>query len=436
IIVVDYDCPDDTEDYIRRNRDKMLERSAASAIHVVKLHDKPRFNLCEARNAGIDSSQSHLILMLDADVFITDKNILRYIARRYEEGIVFFSNVAVLSTRYSEGVNFYKLKYGIKEIAFHALLPTHCKTVDLSGTACFLKQLYIDCGKYRPEVNRGGWGSHDIEFYLRYLNRYFYKVLLKQNTGGRTHLPEAMDKALRKVDSLPLDALEPAENTLEEKSRYYANPKNVSMLINKDFIRNTLEREGGAYGWSKRDAADDGTIAILKYNRYRNFPIPPWFRFYYYFWMGKKYLENVDCLQAIRHFKEVLKCKNVEVDYLLRSYFLLGDACKKQGVRSWKYYYRKGLDVFTHMPVTTWSDMYAAASLFKRLGRFDEAVPLFQQLIGEKANRDTGVTAGCCFHMGEIFYVQHHRERAMGMFKKTLELMPYHKKAARYLENG
>lgn len=433
IVVVDYDCPDSTQDYIKRNRERMLRNSKASALHVVKVHDRPRFNLCDARNIGIDSAQSELILMIDADVHITDKHILSRISRRFEEGIVFFSNVVVLSTRFSEGLNFYRLQYGIERMVFHALLPTHCKTVGLSGSACFLKSLYLGCGKYRPEISKQGWGSDDIEFYIRYLNHFFYNVFLKEKTGANAAPGKHLDAALRRTRYFPTDSFDLRENTTEEKTRFYDNPKLVSSQLNKSFIHELFQSEDDRFGWIMRKHEENGKeISILKYRRHEKFPIPSWFPWWYNHFVGQKLLQLERPMEAIPPLKKVLNNKNTEPLFLARTYFLLGDACEKMGKSNWKYYYRKGLLVLTQKTDKTRDEIYTIASTLKRLNRDDEAVPLFKQLIsGDKAG---SLWDGCYFHLGEIFYRRKRLKEAETMFSETLKLNPAHGKAREYLK--
>ncbi len=313
IVVVDYDCPDGTEDYINQNRAIMLRNSKASAIYVVKVENKPDFNLCDARNTGIDFATSEAILMIDADVHIKEKGLLQTIQQQFARGIVFFSNTAVLATAFTEGHIFYRLKYGLERIAYHALLPTHCKTVGLSGTACFEKKLYQACGKYRVEVNKGGWGSHDIEFYIRYLNYYFYNQIGKKKEI-RANIDRWVKQALKGIDCFPVETFHLKPNTAAEKTRFYKNPKHVSIHLNKEFICRNLESEGETLGWIKRKKSEE-TLWLLKYNRYKKYPVPSWFKSFYYYWTGINYFNRGNFEESSRSFKEVLKINDSPRNY-------------------------------------------------------------------------------------------------------------------------
>lgn len=59
VIVVDYDCPDNTADYVREH---------FPSVKVVKLADRPIFNLSKARNAGVNIASGETFLFLDADI--------------------------------------------------------------------------------------------------------------------------------------------------------------------------------------------------------------------------------------------------------------------------------------------------------------------------------------------------------------------------------
>lgn len=431
IVVVDFDCPDKTEDYINRNREQLLEHSKATGIHVVKVNNRPDFNLCEARNMGLDFADSDMVFMIDADIHIKDKGILNFINRRCHEGVVFFSNTAVLCTRFAEGHTFYNVKYGIERIAFHSMLPTHCKIVGLSGTACYRKSMYEACGKYRPEVNRSGWGSHDIEFYIRYLNHFFYKVLLKEKPGRYTDPAKYLDTALKRFDFFPPGSFELVENTTEEKTRFYNNPQAESSRLNRTFIRKLLEEEGDRYGWIKRENADDGTVSVLKYRRYRKFPVPPWFRYYFDYYVGFRLYEAGKWNESFKHLKKVLTFDEVDLYVRWRASFLLGVIAEKLG-RNNCYYLNKAYEVVDYSSPDPHLREYNKASVLKLLGKTAAAQSRFNRLLAHVDN--PRLVPGIYFHLGEIFFRNRQYIEAGKMFNKTLELNPGHQKAKEYLE--
>ena len=59
VVVVDYDCPDKTADYVRAN---------FPTVKVVQLADRPIFNLSKARNAGVEVATGEIFIFLDADI--------------------------------------------------------------------------------------------------------------------------------------------------------------------------------------------------------------------------------------------------------------------------------------------------------------------------------------------------------------------------------
>jgi len=61
VIVVDYDCPDDTAGVCARE---------FPAVRVVKVHDAPGFNLSRARNIGAAEARGEWIAFFDADILM------------------------------------------------------------------------------------------------------------------------------------------------------------------------------------------------------------------------------------------------------------------------------------------------------------------------------------------------------------------------------
>jgi glycosyltransferase involved in cell wall biosynthesis len=60
-IVVDYDCPQDTKTWVKRNHSK---------VEVVHVRPRPEFNTSEARNRGALTARTEWLCFLDADVAI------------------------------------------------------------------------------------------------------------------------------------------------------------------------------------------------------------------------------------------------------------------------------------------------------------------------------------------------------------------------------
>ncbi|GAB2178954.1 glycosyltransferase family 2 protein [Dongia sp. agr-C8] len=70
VIVVDYDCPDGTGDYVRRVHPE---------AKVVAVADAPIFNISHARNLGAEAATGDWLAFLDADVMVAP-NMLQRIA--------------------------------------------------------------------------------------------------------------------------------------------------------------------------------------------------------------------------------------------------------------------------------------------------------------------------------------------------------------------
>ncbi len=60
-IVVDYDCPDGTADWVHANY---------PAVKIVKVHDAPRFHKTHAGNLGVAAATAPWLCMIDADIIV------------------------------------------------------------------------------------------------------------------------------------------------------------------------------------------------------------------------------------------------------------------------------------------------------------------------------------------------------------------------------
>lgn len=76
VIVVDYDCPDGTADYVRRDHPE---------AKVVAIADAPVFNVSHARNLGAEAAAGDWLVFLDADVLVAP-DILERIAATVQVG--------------------------------------------------------------------------------------------------------------------------------------------------------------------------------------------------------------------------------------------------------------------------------------------------------------------------------------------------------------
>lgn len=432
IVVVDYDCPDGTETFIKRNKDIYLNKSKANDVKVVKVNDKPYFNLNDARNRGADAAEGELVFMIDSDVHIRDKKLLKKINNHYKNGVVFFCNPAVLTTNYREGHEFYLYKYGVT-VPFHAFLPCHCKDLGLTGSACFIKDIYNACGKYDAEINKFGWGSDDIEFYLRYLNYYFYGIFLKKGKPvDGDAVPAALDRAWFHIKPFEEGTFRLFENTEEEKEKNYPHPKQQSGLRNKDHIRRFFKPPEGTDGnYIARETAAPGT-SVLKYRRFLKFPLPPWFNYWYRHWLGTALFNEGKLEESRNTFLKILKIEKAPLYYRRHSLFFAALARKRQCKKGWKTHYKKGMEILKKQRFKSELEKYNIASLLKSLENYPEAENIFKKLAA--GSKETHLRAGACFHLGEMAREQKDFPRAKTMFEKTLALNPSHQKAKEYLE--
>ncbi len=240
IIVVDYDDPDGTEDYIKKNKNSLLKNSKAKDMKVVKVNNRPFFNLNDARNKGIEASDSELIFMIDSDIRIRDKRILKKINRDYKNGIIFWSNLPVFNSNYREIVEYYSLDFKIK-IEYPSVLPFLPVRRGITGTACFLRQYWDKCGKYDVEINREGYGFDDREFYLRYLNYVFYNYFAGKVEDQR-EFPEKLDSFVKLTKTFNLGVFYEIPNTLSERGKFYPKGQRDSNARNRKYISLFFER--------------------------------------------------------------------------------------------------------------------------------------------------------------------------------------------------
>lgn len=76
VVVVDYDCPEGTADWVKRYY---------PTVNTIKVENRPTFNASEGRNLGAAAANGHWLCFMDADV-IPDFGFSRHVAEKLEAG--------------------------------------------------------------------------------------------------------------------------------------------------------------------------------------------------------------------------------------------------------------------------------------------------------------------------------------------------------------
>jgi glycosyltransferase involved in cell wall biosynthesis len=124
VIVVDFDCPDDTAGVVTRE---------FPAARVVKLENEPHFDIARARNAGADAALGEWVAIIDADILIVADFHAR-VASRMKPGVFF---------------RFFPQRRG----------------TSLFGTCIMRREDYLAVGRYDEAMQ--GYGADDQEMYFR-----------------------------------------------------------------------------------------------------------------------------------------------------------------------------------------------------------------------------------------------------------------------------
>lgn len=90
VIVVDYDCPDGTSDYVA---------ASYPSVHVVAVEDKPKFNASHARNLGAAQAAGEFLVFLDADVVVAEGFVNQVDSRMSEHSFALFGSPVPNSLR-------------------------------------------------------------------------------------------------------------------------------------------------------------------------------------------------------------------------------------------------------------------------------------------------------------------------------------------------
>ena len=342
IIIVDYDDPDGTEEYIKKNKKLVLKDSKAKEIKVVKVKNKPFFNLNDARNRGIEVSESELIFMIDSDIKFKKRNLLKKINREYKEGILFWSNLPVFNTNYKEIVEYYLLDFQV-EIKHPSILPFIPIKRGITGTACFSKRYWNQCGKYDMEINKEGYGFDDREFYLRYLNYVYYNSYMNKIKKGELYYKK-LDEFIKLTSVFDLEYFYEVPNTVFERGRFYSKGQRDSNVGNKIYISEFFKKFFEKIKYDEKIKLNksefDTTLkSVIKseFAKQNNWFLP----FFFYIYASRKWGRK-DIKEAVLLFKKSIELnvfnnpffKSMKIKSLNNLYYL-----KKygEGVKDKKY---------------------------------------------------------------------------------------------------
>lgn len=278
IIVVYYDCPDGTADTVERHRADWLASSRATDLRTVRATNRPCFNLNDARNLGLAAARGTATLFIDADVAVQRPTLPALVAETFSQGALFLGNVPFLSSLYEEARLFFQYQYGVAVEAL-LLLPLLADEVGLTGTCCVLTDRARQCGSFDAAVNETGYGSDDIEFYLRYANSR-----LVTGTPPADPILDC-DALMGQLRVFLQDTFHATDNTEQEKARFYPMAIRESQAHNKVFLARTARKLSEA-AWPLPGEPQARRRLVLGQPWPPRLPqgVPEWFPSWFYYW--------------------------------------------------------------------------------------------------------------------------------------------------------
>jgi glycosyltransferase involved in cell wall biosynthesis len=404
IVVVDYDCPDGTADYIYKNKKKILKGNKEADICVVEVKRKPLFNLNDARNRGIRSATGDLVLVIDSDVHIRDKNILRKINRWHQKGAVFFPLYQMLNSNYFEASYYYRDLFYV-DIFLPCIVSCGVLVPELSGTACFDKKLFLSCGGYDPKISEGGYGWDEIEFYLRFVNHYFYNYYLKKNKGAYKSIENALDKVLSKFKILPASSFSTLENMEEERDRFYPDSLQETMKSNKQFIRDFFNNE--LPDLYKRSKINKSPFKInfknlLDDDSLKQIPVAKWYLPQVYVWHGDHLFRSGQIEASKKILEKGLKIKNSPARYRAMICSILQKISELEGGKDSLKYIKKRLNILMHTGKRSFADNYDIGKMLFETGGLEACEKWFKKML-KKRQVPANIRSGIYFYLGDIY---------------------------------
>jgi len=405
IVVVDYDCPDGTAAFIAGRKEDYLKRGRAGDIRVVKVEDRPYFNLNDARNRGTARAGGELILMIDSDVRAVRKDLLKRVFSGYREGAVFFSHLQVLNSNYRETLDYYKNAFGA-HITVPAVLPVTAPVYGLTGTSCFLKSLYLACGGFKTAINENGYGFDDREFYLRYLNYFFYHRFFPPPYGNKSPA-KALDSVLNRFRCFRENDFREMENTEEEKEAFYSMGGSESKEVNRGFIRSFF------HGFPVEIPGNTRCVRLMKTIKKPPVPVEKWFVEWYLLRCGEDAFHRGEPGESSRYLQKLIKMKErsrlASRFFRPKAHIVLAKVCRLRG-KPWKSHYLEGIGRLKRKRGKNGSDLLTIGAGLLELGDPGAEKWLKRVLAEEKVSSD--IRASSRFLLGDIL-----RDRGDGSWR-------------------
>jgi glycosyltransferase involved in cell wall biosynthesis len=405
IVVVDYDCPEGTSEFINKEKRNYLKKSKVKDIRVVKVENKPYFNLNDARSRGINQAEGELVLMIDSDIRVMRKNLLKRIFSGFRQGVVFFSHLQVLNSNYCEGRHFYEESFQ-GNIDIPLVLPITALVPGLTGTSCFLKSLCRACGGFKTEINEKGYGFDDREFYLRYLNYFFYHHFFQPPYKKKT-LSKALDAVLSRFHCFRETDFQAMENTEEEKEEFYPMSGPESQEANRDFIRSFFDHFAAEAGLQHPQDIPRSSQCVPLLNKKKTPPVPveKWFIPSYLFRCGGDQFHKGQFEESRRHLQTLIKIKGhsrtVERLFKPKAYIYLAKIHQTLG-KQWKSHYLEGIKLLKRKQKKNALELFMIGSGLFEIGDFEGAERWLKKVLKQE-KVSAHMRSGAYFLLGDIY---------------------------------
>lgn len=191
VIVVDYDCPENTKDYVQAN---------FPAVKVVAVQNQPRFQATRARNLGAAVATGEYLAFVDADIMLAPDFTARALLEPTNYGMFDFAN-------------------------------------DAKGTCVIPRHMFDECEGYDEVIF--GYSQEDLELYLRLeLAGYRAKILSK----------ELIRKVLVHSNEMRTTYFDMGRKLAYARGKIYRDAKTYLLLISR---RKELSREVRQAVWDK-----------------------------------------------------------------------------------------------------------------------------------------------------------------------------------------